>query len=271
MKITWNASEELKSLVASGGVVEQEELLYHPPAEWFELNPEKDKSYSVQFEADGRIHGYVSDWGLSHIGFLNRSVPTPRSFTNYSKYRTGTVLCDNGAKVRTGRMTINTVHPKMKNAAFNEVAAFYDHTGSAVGDVVPFEDKNGIFVAGAVRPGVTREQLRVARASDWSPDWRGFNGNLEMVACLGVNLSGFVVDGLVASGGFAEYANVEFTLPGESYIEFDVESGEVQTLIKTNSLKNVEHNDFTARLERVEAFMRRQEIKERLQSLSEFM
>jgi hypothetical protein len=164
-------------------------------------------------------------------------------------------------------MTINTVHPKLKNAAYNEVSAFYDHTGSAVADVVPYEDEVGIFLAGALRPGATPEQIRIARASDWSPDWRSFNGNLEMVALLGVNLSGFVVDGLVASGGLAQYEGIKFTIPGETYVEVDFASGEVQTLIGGHLSRNKNTSELSARVDELEAFVNRLKLQELLTDL----
>lgn len=268
MTIKWNIAKRSESLVASGSAVVENDLLMHPPREWFTLTPERAGLYPVQIEADGRVHGYCSGWGLTHIGFIGRSVPTPRSFANYSKFRTGTVLCDDGTKVATGRMTINTVHPKMKNAAYNEVSAFYDHTGSAIADVVPFEDQYGIFLAGSLRPSATPEQIRIARASDWSPDWRSIDNHLEMVAILGVNLSGFVVDGLVASGGLAQYGNVKFAMPGETYVEVDLASGKIQTLIGgTRSAVKESAESVAARLEVLEEYVRKQQLQDILKAL----
>lgn len=223
---------EPESLVASGAVTE-ESILARPPAEWFDYNPMGCGAYPVEIDADGHVHGYVASFQAKayHIGYLNKDVSAPKTRNNYAAYRTGSVFCDDGSMVKTGRLTINTVHPKLAGEAFNKVQAFYDHTGSAIADVVAFDDDFGIFISGAVRPGVTSEQLRIARASDWSPDWRRFDGDLQMVAILGVNLSGFIVDGLVASGGEMNMDASTLVMPGDSYIETDFTTGEVCTAI----------------------------------------
>jgi hypothetical protein len=63
----------------------------------------------------------------------------------------------------------------------------YAHTGFAVADVNIGEDAYGIWVAGAVRPGATEEQIAALRAGGQSGDWR----NNEMIASLTVNVPGF--------------------------------------------------------------------------------
>lgn len=226
------------SLVASGGVITEEAAQVRvaptvPPAEWFTHAPAHDKAYPVSFDADGRVHGYVSKWGITHISFLNKDVYTPRSETNYAKFRTGRVLLDDGSQIATGRLTINAVHPKKMREAHNSVNAYYDDSGCAVADVTVFEDEIGIFVAGAVRPMMTPEKIRIARGSDWSPDWRMFRGNLEMVGALAVNLSGYIVDGLVASGGLPDDMTADDVwIPSskEQYCEVDT-NGELVCFI----------------------------------------
>jgi hypothetical protein len=79
----------------------------------------------------------------------------------------------------------------------------YDDTRSAVADVNAGEDRHGIWVAGAVRPDATPEQIRALRASAPSGDWRVINGALELIAVCQVNAPGFPVpraECLVASG-----------------------------------------------------------------------
>lgn len=78
----------------------------------------------------------------------------------------------------------------------------YDDTRSAVADVTAGEDAYGIWVAGALRPGLAPEQIRAFRASNPSGDWRPVDGNrLELVAVCMVNVPGFpVARSVVASG-----------------------------------------------------------------------
>lgn len=261
-----------ETLVASGGeeamvleVIKDEEESFNnipavPPAEWFSHSPAHNKAYSIQFEQDGRIHGYASAWGLTHIGYLDQDVYTPRSETNYARFRTGSVLLDDGSTIATGRLVMNTVHPKKRAAAQNGAQAFYDYSGAAIADVTVYEDEFGIYLAGSARPSATDEQMRIARGSDWSPDWRSFNNNLEMVALLAVNVSGFVVDGLVASGGIPEGTDTEdFCMPGDLYCEFSAD-GNIETLIG---------NHFKAEEEPVEET--NQELLERVKALEAFV
>jgi hypothetical protein len=65
------------------------------------------------------------------------------------------------------------------------------------------EDDHGIWVAGAVRPDTSEEQIRKMRGSVLSGDWRDVAGNLELVAALHVNVGGFPVErvAIAASGG----------------------------------------------------------------------
>jgi hypothetical protein len=88
------------------------------------------------------------------------------------------------------------------NASAFAAVKHYDDTKSAVVDVVAGEDQFGIFVAGALRPGVSPEQVRVLRASSFSGDWRPINGRLELVAVCAVNVPGFMTPrAILASAG----------------------------------------------------------------------
>lgn len=187
----------MTALVASAAPIVQAPPV-HPPAEWFTL-PDDPKVEPVRFSKEGRVAGFVATHDSCHIGF-RECVRPPRSSSNYAKFRTGEVLTAEGTLVATGTVMMDTVHPSLKMSA-SDAQAFYAHTGSAAADVAVYETDKGIYIAGALRPSVTPAQVRVLRASDFSPDWRRLNGSMEMVALLAVNTSGFIVDGLVASAG----------------------------------------------------------------------
>ena len=153
----------------------------------------------------------------------------PKSATKYSAFLTGTVLTAEGVEVRTGPLTMDTVHPDLKKAA-SDAQAFYAHTGSAVADVAIGEDKYGIWIHGAMRPGVTAEQVRALRASDISPDWRTVNGKpRELCALLAVNNSGFKMPALVASAG-----GEDFVMPGRNTAR--IEDGELVALVAVSGI-----------------------------------
>jgi hypothetical protein len=82
--------------------------------------------------------------------------------------------------------------------------AHYEHTGRAIADVNAGEDAYGIWVAGALRPGATDDQVRALRGAPLSGDWRKIGSSgLELVAALAVNVPGFPIprpQGLAAGG-----------------------------------------------------------------------
>jgi hypothetical protein len=49
------------------------------------------------------------------------------------------------------------------------------------------------WFAGALRPGLAKEDMRTVRAAPLSGGWRQIDGNLELVAALAVNLPGFPI------------------------------------------------------------------------------
>lgn len=175
-----------------------------PPAEWFD-NPRLQGITPITITDEGRIYGHLATWGVCHIGNpLGEGVcvEAPRSCTDYAYFHTGAILADNGDTIPVGQITMSTGHADGK-AGVNSTLAHYDNTGTAVADVRAGEDAYGIWISGAIRSGLTADQLRELRAAPLSGDWRQVAGNLELVAALAVNVPGFPVprpQGLVASG-----------------------------------------------------------------------
>ena len=66
-----------------------------------------------------------------------------------------------------------------------------NHTGWAAADVRVGEDHNGIWIAGAIRPTASDEQVRELMGSKVSGDWRRINGALDLIAIASVNSPGF--------------------------------------------------------------------------------
>jgi hypothetical protein len=192
-----DAERALASLVASAGA--SVDAPANPPREWFMPGDMRDPM-PFTVHPDGRCYGLVAQWGSCHIGFTDRCVSVPRTGSAYKHFRNKTVLTAEGELVATGPVFMDTVHPNLRLVA-SDAQAFYADTGCAVADVALYENEHGIVAAGALRPGLTPEQVRRFRGSDVSPDWRTINGRLEVVGLLSVNVSGFLVEGLVASGG----------------------------------------------------------------------
>lgn len=188
---------EIMALVASAAPVD-------PPAEWFR-NPELSGPTALTITDDGRVFGHLATFDVCHLADPNGSgvcVRAPKSASGYAYFHTGVVKTKEGELAPTGVLRFNTQHASL-SASAESATAHYDHTGLAGADVHVGEDQYGIWVAGALRPGLTDEQVRTLRASPLSGDWRYIGGSLELVGALAVNLPGFPIprtSGMVASG-----------------------------------------------------------------------
>lgn len=169
---------------------------------WFS-DPALDGPTPLTVEDDGRVFGHAAEWGTCHIGYNGVCVTPPRSEASYAYFSTGEVRCGDcsGRPIPTGVVTMDTGHAP-DDADARAASAHYDDTGTAVADVAVGEDEHGIWVAGAVRGSVLAdpERLRALRASSLSGDWRRLGGRLELVALLAVNVPGFPVRRVAASG-----------------------------------------------------------------------
>jgi hypothetical protein len=178
--------EESGSIVASGHPVEAPVC---PPKSWF-ANPGLVGATPMTVTNEGRIYGHVATWGTCHIGFTDQCVTPPKSAAAYQHYLTGEILTEDGTRLPVGQITMDTGHAPL-NANGARALAHYDNTGTAVADVRTGEDDYGIWMAGALRPGLDPVKIRGLMASDVSGDWRRIGGNLELVGVLAVNVPGF--------------------------------------------------------------------------------
>lgn len=172
-----------------------------PPEAWFK-DPALTGPTALVVEDDGRVYGHIAAWGTCHIGQIGKCVEPPTSPSNYAYFRTGALRTAEGTSVAVGHLTMGTGHAGPRDSA-NAAAEHYDNTGTVFADVSAGEDAYGIWVAGSLRPGITAEQVRVARSAPISGDWRTIRGSLELVGALAVNVPGFPVprpQGLLASG-----------------------------------------------------------------------
>lgn len=190
--------EEAENIVASAGIASA--IPVEPPDVWFE-RPVLNGPTPITVTDEGQLFGHIATWDMSHIG-LPGATRAPRSASNYAYFHTGVLRTSGGKDVTVGQLTLAGGHADMTADAAAAVK-HYDDTGSAIADVHAGEDAYGIWVAGALRPGTTPEQVRALRASAPSGDWRLINGKLELVAVCQVNVPGFPVTRaqIVASGG----------------------------------------------------------------------
>jgi len=168
------------------------------PADAF-ADPHLPGPTGLTVEPDGRIRGHLALWDTCHIGIDRMCVTPPHSAAQYAYFSTGQVLTDDGY-VPVGQITLDTGHADLSADPF-AAKAHYDNTGTVVADVAVGEDEHGIWFAGMLRPDVDDAAVHRLLASGLSGDWRGIRGNLELVAALAVNVPGFPVPRLAASGG----------------------------------------------------------------------
>ncbi len=187
---------DASALVACGMVAGAIPL--EPPVEWFD-NPKLEKATPLTITDEGRVFGHIAAWHVDHIGMAFGTRP-PRSRSKYSYFHTGVIRTAEGKDVPVGQLTLAGGHAGLEASA-EEAVRHYDDTASAFADVHAGEDAYGIWVSGALRPGTTPEQIRAARASAPSGDWRPIKGHLELVAVCQVNVPGFpIARARVASG-----------------------------------------------------------------------
>lgn len=189
------------ALAAAGGPV-------RPPADWF-ADPQLDTlpgffpgdpqsglpaAHPLTIDNDGRVYGHLAPWNECHTSDGYGACRTaPHSPTGYAYFLTGAVECEDGSQVPVGQLTMGTGHCNDLGADYAVAAAHYDNTGTAVADVAAGEDAYGIWIAGALRPGLSDEQVRELRAAAPSGDWRPIRGQLELIAALAVNVQGYPV------------------------------------------------------------------------------
>lgn len=175
-----------------------------PPAAWFE-EPDLDRPTHVVVEPSGRIYGHAAGAG-AHLGY---GLGGPRVAThvsrNYKHFNRKPLRTAEGHDVRIGQLTLVGGHPDL-GLSLEEAQRHYDDTRSAVADIaVGWDDRNNLpWFSGALRPGVTDEQVRILRASGVSLDTRPAEDDpLPRVAALCcVNVEGWpVIETMAASGG----------------------------------------------------------------------
>lgn len=205
------------SIIASGHPIDAPVV---PPSAWF-TDPKLSGPTPLTVSDEGRVYGHLAVWGQCHIGFADRCIEPPHSAASYAHFLTGEILCDDGTRLPVGQITFGAGHASHQ-ASVTQVAAHYDNTASAAADVTAGEDDYGIWVSGALRPGLAPADIRALMAADVSGDWRRIGGVLELVAVLAVNVPGFPkirvreAEGLVASLSLPAYNGDEVTAPSKT-------------------------------------------------------
>jgi hypothetical protein len=166
-----------------------------PPSAWFSEPTDVSPTGALTITAEGRVYGYLAPAGVRHRSFGNKSVLVPLKNVDYGRFMGGETITADGGRVATGAITMGCGHATTDyplNAA--QAKDHYDNTCSLVATVRVGENKNGVWIAGALLPDVTPHQVRRMMACRLSGDWRPHldrPGWRELTAALLVPVPGF--------------------------------------------------------------------------------
>jgi hypothetical protein len=172
-------------------IVASSAVAVHPPSAWFR-DPKFDRATRFTVTDEGRVFGHMALWSTCHTTFPDRCITPPRE-REHAYYLRHELITAEGESVSVGPITLGVGHAEARLGAV-PAAAHYDDPRLVVADVTSGEDKFGIWIAGALRPTATEEQLNtLSRGVSLSGDWRGIAGKLRLVAVLCVNAPGFPI------------------------------------------------------------------------------
>jgi len=159
-----------------------------PPPEWFD-SPGLPRASKVKVTDEGRVYGYVASWETDHAAYPG--VKPPRNADGaYAKFHRHPVRTASGGTVLTGPLATGGHAATDVALSIENVMAHYDDPTYVVADVRAGEDEHGIWVAGALRPGVSPFQVMLLDRYSISGDWRYG----ELLAACSVSVPGFHLD-----------------------------------------------------------------------------
>jgi len=233
-----------------------------PPSAWFS-DPGFQAPTKLSISEDGHVSGHLAQWKVCHVGIGRSCVMAPKSRTNYSLFRQGAVICEDGSQAPIGKITLGTGHAS-PHWGIVPSRDHYDNTGWAAAVVNVGEDRHGIWVNGALTTTMTPEKIAELRASALSGDWREVNGNLELIAALAVNNPGFPIYREQNGHAFSLMAVGILGQEDDNLGEFSMDEEAVETPEVPSDDVTEDAAELAARLERWEQI--EQELEEHNQA-----
>lgn len=190
------APEDDEALTASSYTITIPEL---PPAEWFSEPAEVPEIGAITVTEDGRFFGYLAPRHVAHRGYQKKRVTVPVGNVDYGIWMNRATLVDDGnggyTKIATGPITMDCGHAPMSAAVKGAARqAHYDNACSVVATARVGENARGVWIAGALIPGITADQVSRMMACQLSGDWgphREKHGKRELAGALLVPRPGF--------------------------------------------------------------------------------
>lgn len=180
------------ALVAAGHVMEFTDT---PPREWFDEPTDVTPYGALTITDSGRLYGYLAPAKVHHRSFHDRTVYAPMGKVDYARFMSGETIVSDGGRVVTGPITMNCDHATTQRPiTAGQAQEHYDNSCSLFATARVGENKNGVWVAGAVLRDVTPAMIQRAMACKLSGDWRAQQdrpGWRELTAALLVPVPGF--------------------------------------------------------------------------------
>lgn len=184
--------DELEPLLAASHAIHIPDL---PPAEWFNEPKELPPFGALTVTDEGRVYGLLAPRDVAHRSYQNKRVTVPTGNVDYTRWMNRETIVDGGQRVMTGPITMDCGHASTDPRSTAQASMeHYDNSCSLVATVRIGESQHGVWVAGALLPGVTPVQVTRMLACQLSGDWRQHReqpGMRELVAALLVPVPGF--------------------------------------------------------------------------------
>jgi hypothetical protein len=165
-----------------------------PPAWWFDEPKDVELRGALTITDEGRVYGLLAPPNTLHRA-AGKPIP---SNVDYSRWMKGETIVEGGERVVTGVITTNCGHASADQEVYGTLGnriKHYDNSCSVFADArVGVRDDGGVWIAGAVKPYATAEQVQAAMSCTLSGDWqphRDRPGMREFIAALLVPVPGF--------------------------------------------------------------------------------
>lgn len=182
---------EIVIVAAAGHIIEIPRV---PPAEWFVEPNDVDIEGLLTVTDEGRVYGLLAPANVPFIGNPN-IVGVPMGNVDYSRFKRGEAIVAGGGRVVAGNITMGCGHAKTLTRA--AAIEHHDNSCAVVAQVNVGERYGtpaGVWVAGALLPGITADQVQRMMACQLSGEWAPTNrGGYELLNALLVPLPAFAM------------------------------------------------------------------------------
>jgi 2'-5' RNA ligase len=193
-----------------------------PPAWWFSEPTDVEIKGALTITDEGRVFGQLAPKGVTHRS-VKRQVPAKVDYSRFMGAETLVAGADGQIhRVVSGPITFNCGHAStdpLEYGTLENRRNHYDNSCSVFADIAIGEDKDGnVWVAGAVKPWATGEQIQQAMSCRLSGDWQPHPdraGVNEFIAALLVPVPGFATARKEASVTVRDGALVSSVVPVE--------------------------------------------------------